>query len=90
MSQLFPDLPEAIANTRELSDRLQFTLADLGYQFPRYPVPPGETMNSFLRKCVEGGAKSLLPKSIDLRRRAHRQIEKNSPSSKNSISPAIS
>ena len=60
MSRLFADLPEAIANTRELSDRLQFTLADLGYQFPRYPVPPGETMNSFLRKRVEEGAMQSL------------------------------
>src|SRR5204862_149067 len=47
----------AIANTKELSDRLQFTLADLGYQFPQYPVPPGETINSFLRKRTEEGAR---------------------------------
>ncbi|MGD0134698.1 MAG: PHP domain-containing protein, partial [Bryobacteraceae bacterium] len=76
MSRLFSDLPEAIANTRELSDRLQFTLADLGYQFPRYPVPPGETMNSFLRKRVEEGAMNRYhSKSVDLRRRARRQID---------------
>jgi error-prone DNA polymerase len=76
MSRLFADLPEAIANTRALSDRLQFTLADLGYQFPRYPVPPGETMNSFLRKRVEEGAMNRYhSKSVDLRRRARRQID---------------
>ena len=28
------DLPEAIANTHEISARLGFTLADLGYEFP--------------------------------------------------------
>ena len=50
MQQLFADLPEAISNTPELSSRLEFTLNDLGYQFPRYPVPEGETMNSFLRE----------------------------------------
>jgi error-prone DNA polymerase len=77
MSCLFADLPEAIANTRELSDRLQFTLADLGYQFPRYPTPPGETMDSFLRKRVEEGAMNRYhSKSIDLRRRARRQIDR--------------
>jgi len=76
MSRLFADLPEAIANTKELSDRLQFTLADLGYQFPRYPTPPGETMNSFLRKRVEEGAMNRYHhKSADLRRRARRQID---------------
>src|SRR5947209_11106325 len=57
MERLFADRPEAIANTRELSDRLRFTLADLGYQFPIYPVPAGETMNSFLRKRTEEGAR---------------------------------
>jgi error-prone DNA polymerase len=77
MSRLFGDLPEAIANTRALSDRLQFTLADLGYQFPRYPVPPGETMNSFLRKRVEEGAMNRYHhKSVDLRRRARLQIDR--------------
>src|SRR6266850_6074921 len=47
--QLFADFPEAITNTLELSSRLEFTLNDLGYQFPKYPVPEGETMDSFLR-----------------------------------------
>jgi error-prone DNA polymerase len=76
MQRLFADHPEAIANTKALSDRLQFTLADLGYQFPRYPTPPGETMNSFLRKRVEEGAMNRYHhKSADLRRRARRQID---------------
>ena len=48
MQQLFADLPEALANTLELSSRLEFTLNDLGYEFPRYPVPEGGTMNSFV------------------------------------------
>src|SRR6476660_4384444 len=41
MAQLFADLPVAIANTVELSARLEFTLEDLGYEFPKYPVPDG-------------------------------------------------
>jgi error-prone DNA polymerase len=44
-----------VEHTAELSARLQFELADLGYEFPHYPVPPGETMDSFLRKRVEEG-----------------------------------
>ncbi|HEY2461664.1 MAG TPA: error-prone DNA polymerase [Candidatus Acidoferrum sp.] len=55
MEQLFADLPEAIANTQTLSSRLQFTLEDLGYEFPRYPVPPGETQIQFLRARAEEG-----------------------------------
>lgn len=55
MRELFHDHPEAIANTRRLSDRLEFTLHDLGYRFPDYPVTDGETMTSLLRRqCYEG------------------------------------
>ena len=57
MQKLFADLPEAIANTQNLASRLNFTLGDLGYQFPVYPVPPGETMNSYLRKLADMGAR---------------------------------
>ncbi|MEO8433505.1 MAG: error-prone DNA polymerase [Pyrinomonadaceae bacterium] len=57
MVQLFADLPEAIANTAELSSRLEFTLEDLGYEFPRYTVPANETMTSFLRKRTDEGAR---------------------------------
>ena len=57
MTKLFADLPEAIASTLELSSRLEFTLEDLGYQFPKYPVPSGETMMSFLRKRTEEGGR---------------------------------
>ncbi len=57
MQKIFADLPEAIARTVELSSRLEFTLEDLGYEFPKYPVPDGETMTSFLRKRTEDGAR---------------------------------
>ena len=57
MTALFRDLPDAIANTRIVSDRLEFTLNDLGYEFPRYPLPGGETMDSFLAKRVEEGVR---------------------------------
>lgn len=57
MCALFADLPEAIGNTRELAARLNFTLTDLGYEFPRYPVPAGETEMSYLRQLADAGAR---------------------------------
>ncbi|MDP1603005.1 MAG: PHP domain-containing protein, partial [Legionella sp.] len=57
MARLFADRPAAIDATRDLADRLQFTMTDLGYRFPRYPVPDGETEISFLRKIAEVGAR---------------------------------
>ncbi len=56
MSQIFADLPDAITNTERIADRLDFTLNDLGYEFPRYPVPTGETMDGMLRKLTYFGA----------------------------------
>src|SRR5213083_1046680 len=50
------DLPEAIENTLRLSERLTFSLENLGYEFPEYPVPVDHTMDSFLRTIVWFGA----------------------------------
>jgi error-prone DNA polymerase len=57
MTALFGDRPDVVARTLELADRLQYTMADLGYRFPDYPVPPGETQASFLRRMAEVGAR---------------------------------
>jgi error-prone DNA polymerase len=78
MRELFYDYPEAIANTRDLSARLQFSLSDMGYDFPPYQVPEGETMDSFLRKRVEEGIRGrYLPKNNPaLYEKAKRQAER--------------
>jgi error-prone DNA polymerase len=69
MARLFADLPEAIANTRELSARLDFTLANLGYEFPRYC----EDEMAFLRERTEEGARQ---RYRPYHERARRQIER--------------
>jgi error-prone DNA polymerase len=77
MQQLFADFPEAIHNTLELSSRLEFTLNDLGYEFPRYPLPEGESMDSFLRdRTWEGFRERYSRKDKNTQLRARRQIEK--------------
>ena len=77
MRALFADFPKAIANTVELSSRLEFTLNDLGYEFPRYPVPEGETMMSFLRERTREGMQSRYGRAdAELKKRARRQIER--------------
>jgi error-prone DNA polymerase len=77
MRALFADFPDAIANTVELSSRLEFTLNDLGYEFPRYPVPEGESMMSFLRERAWEGWQSRYGRvDAELKKRAHRQIER--------------
>ncbi|MFN2508111.1 MAG: DNA polymerase III subunit alpha [Chthoniobacterales bacterium] len=56
MSQLFRDLPEAITNTERLAERLEFSLENIGYAFPDFPVPDGHSMDSFLRTITWFGA----------------------------------
>jgi error-prone DNA polymerase len=56
MKALFRDRPEAVANTLRLAERLQFSLENLGYDFPDYPVPDGHSMDSFLRTITLFGA----------------------------------
>jgi error-prone DNA polymerase len=78
MAVLFHDIPGAIENTCDLSSRLKFELNDLGYEFPHYPVPSGETMDSFLKKRVAEGVQRRYgtknnPGLLD---RAKKQVEK--------------
>ena len=56
MRAIFADLPEAIENTSRLAERLTFSLENIGYKFPEYPVPVGHSMDSFLRTIVWFGA----------------------------------
>ncbi|HEV7672578.1 MAG TPA: error-prone DNA polymerase [Thermoanaerobaculia bacterium] len=77
MRQAFADLPEALAGNVELAARLDFTLADLGYRFPDYPLPSGETPASYLRhitwNCAparfrpfSGKAQAQIQKELDM------------------------
>jgi error-prone DNA polymerase len=77
MCELFRDVPGAIENTIHLSSRLKFELNCLGYEFPLYPVPDGETMNSFLRQRVAEGVQRRYGQknSRTLLERAKRQAE---------------
>jgi error-prone DNA polymerase len=54
MLELFEDYPEAIDITGEIASRVNFSMDELSYNFPDYPVPPGETADSVLRaKAIE-------------------------------------
>jgi error-prone DNA polymerase len=73
MARLFADDPRALAETGELAARLAYSMSDLGYRFPEYRVPAGETMGSFLRKITQAGARERYRPYDD---RARRQIER--------------
>jgi error-prone DNA polymerase len=73
MAALFADHPAALAATVELANRIQYSMADLGYRFPDYPVPAGETAHSFLRAITLVGARERYRPFHD---RARAQIER--------------
>lgn len=78
MGRLFSDLPEAVENTVLVSQRLQFELNDLGYEFPRYDTSTGEPMDVFLRKRVAEGIENRYAPKRDpvLHARAKLQAER--------------
>src|SRR5205814_2804376 len=57
MAALFHDSPDAIRQSRRIAERCAFTLADLGYRFPEFPLPPSATPASHLRELTRQGAR---------------------------------
>ncbi len=53
----FADYPDWILATRAIAERCEFSLENLDYQFPRYPLRPGETQIGRLRELVQAGAR---------------------------------
>jgi error-prone DNA polymerase len=75
MRAAFPDLPEAVAAGEELALRLGFTLKDLGYRFPDFPLPPGSSPLAHLRDLVARGVRARYGTRGPLAERARRQVE---------------
>ena len=73
MHRLFADLPRAAYAAHELAAELDFTLDDLGYRFPDYPLPDGETAIAHLRGLTWQGARERFR---PLTARAGAQLEK--------------
>jgi error-prone DNA polymerase len=77
MSELFLEMPQAIANTQRIAERCsQFDLTrDLDYRFPEYPVPQGETQQSYLRKiCYREAALRYVRFGPEIERRLDEEL----------------
>jgi len=76
MARLFPDRREAVAHAHELAGRLAFTLDDLGYRFPDYPVPRGESRSSYLAQITWSAARARFrPLSAKAQAQLGRELE---------------
>ncbi len=65
MAMLFRDRPAALRATRAIAERCRFSLADLGYTFPTFPVPASETEQSYLEKLCAAGISNRYPDATD-------------------------
>src|SRR5208283_180438 len=75
MAALFRDLPGAVAASRAIAERCAFQLSDMGYCFPDYPIPAGETADSYLRILTYAGARERWRGAIDDRTRCQLEHE---------------
>lgn len=77
MLRLFADIPEAVEITEEIAARVRFSMEELAYTFPDYPVPPGETMDSVLRqKAIERAQERYRDKAWPIRSQVLPRLEK--------------
>ena len=75
MQAVWQDLPRAAMSTKSIAERCEFTLGDLGYRFPDYPLPPGETPDSYLHTLTYCGARERWGGNFDQDQRYRRQLE---------------
>lgn len=64
MRRLFSDLPQALGNMRGLSERAEYTLENLGYEFPDFPDENGRPMSKpdqtrMMRDLAYAGARDF-------------------------------
>ena len=62
MAVLFADLPEALANTVELAKRCNLEMSFGTYYLPKFPVPDGHTLDTFIRAEAHRGLELRLQK----------------------------
>ncbi len=65
MTELFSDIPEAIANTIEIAKRCTIDIQMGKYFLPEYPVPEGLTEAEFFRKISHEGLDWRLERILD-------------------------
>lgn len=76
MARLFRDQRQALHATLQIAERCTFTLADLGYRFPTFPAPDGETEQSLLARLTwQGAARRYQPLHDKARRQLQHELD---------------
>lgn len=78
LQHIYRDRPDLLTRTMEISERLQFSLTELRYKYPREALPPQKTSSAYLRELVEKGLERRYPEattSASDRAKALKQVE---------------
>jgi error-prone DNA polymerase len=62
MARLFACCPDAIARTVRIAEACGFSLAELQYEYPDEPIPPGKTAQQHLEDLTWAGATKRYPR----------------------------
>jgi DNA polymerase-3 subunit alpha len=73
MAALFPDDPAAVERTLEIAERCDVTIGEGRFHLPAFPVPAGETEESFFERVARSGLDERL---AEIRRRDPRRLER--------------
>jgi DNA polymerase-3 subunit alpha len=76
MRRLFSELPDACDNTLLVAERCEMSFAEGRNLMPHFPVPPGETEETWFVKEVERGLRRRYPDGLspEVRERADREV----------------
>ncbi|MFL6137626.1 MAG: DNA polymerase III subunit alpha [Frankiaceae bacterium] len=75
MRAVWAELPEACESTLAVAERCEVSFVEGANLMPQFPVPPGETEDSWLRKEVERGLARRFPSGVPADRRAQADYE---------------
>jgi DNA polymerase-3 subunit alpha len=76
MIELFADMPEAVRNTIEITEKCNLSLELGKYRLPHFPIPEGQTAESYLRKlAMEGLAQRYGELSPEVEERVQMELQ---------------
>lgn len=77
MLRLFADIPEAVEMTNQIASRVNFSMDELSYNFPDYPLPAGQTADAVLReKAIARSHERYQDQTWQLRSQVLSRLEK--------------
>ncbi len=78
MARLFAHAPRVVSGTMQFPERCNLKLSKVDNPFPAFPVPEGETLDSYFEKVCREGLKKRMATSIE-HLRAHGLLKKTIP-----------